>query len=71
MKKLLIFIIFIMPAVIFPADYFQEDLSYAVRYAEMRAYLEKNVPKRANILKAFEQMPQVIGNDNEVLVRLK
>jgi|GEM_PF-4729066 len=42
-----------------------------ITLAEMRAYLEKNVPKRANILRAFEQMPQVIGNDNEVLVRLK
>lgn len=39
--------------------------------AEMKTYLEKNVPERANIIRGFQQTPQVIGEGNDVLVRLK
>ncbi len=42
-----------------------------ITLAEMREYLDKTVPERANIIRAFEQTPQVIGDENEVLVRLK
>ncbi len=42
-----------------------------ITLAEMREYLDKTVPERANIIRAFEQTPQIIGDENEVLVRLR
>ncbi len=42
-----------------------------ITLAEMREYLDKTVPERANIIRAFEQTPQVIGDENEVLARLR
>lgn len=38
---------------------------------ELKAYLEEHVPYMARRLKGIEQQPVVMGNDNDVVVRLK